>query len=142
MSVHHLTRTLALSCAIVVGVLAAFLWNEAGSSNAAYATFHCTRYAPVYSVDDHCSTSAYFPGGPNYYTNSVALRDSNWVSMYDIRYWEMCLFTNGWCLDNTFFWGESRGAWSGVGSGSVYAKAYCYHAGDWTLGFCETDWHT
>ncbi len=141
MSTHRSFQAVVSLVAIVLGVCAALLWTSGARTEPAFAVYHCTRYAPVYSVDNLCTQPANFPG-TGYWTNGVALRDSNMINMTNSRNWEFCHFNQGICVVNTYFWGTGMGAWSGVGSQGYYAQSWCWHGDGATYGFCATDWHT
>lgn len=97
--------------------------------------YHCTRYAPVISQDSNCNVSGTMYSSGYYSTPSVALRDSNVISLSASRQWHLW-YSGG---NGSSVYGNGT---YGVMSGSNgYAYARCEIDGSSVSGHCVTDWH-
>jgi hypothetical protein len=136
-------RTFALlTLAVLVGVGAAFAASDLSSASPAWATFHCTRYAPPTSPDINCAVN-----GSSilniYCTNSVALRDDNTVRLAASRTWELSFSSQGNCNGTPHKYTNGTGQYGFTnGSDGNYWGADCAVSPSAVSGNCTTDWHS
>jgi hypothetical protein len=125
--------------ATVVGLSAGLGVFPNADASPAYASYHCTRYAPSIKDPD-----------VNCYINNVMGGTGTWATLYtglrDNNYWEVtasaCFYIYYVNYGGTPWSCGSTGA-TGYGSGGAHVKSACQRTdgNGQTYGNCTTVWH-
>jgi len=132
-----LARHLAVAITGVGTAVALIVMSPADDAKSALAATHCTRYAPVVSVDTNCSVDGRL-WNSGYQTPSNAWRDTNHITFtYTSRCWHLRYD------DNTGPSASGCSQWGSLWTPSPYQlPARCSYSG--SLGVyanCYTVWH-
>ncbi len=138
MKIYGRVRTLVgiITLYVAAITLAIGAANAVNSTTPAYAASHCTRYGTYATVDTNCYIYATL-SNLSYSTPSVALRDTNQITMTTQHSWALYYDDNSGPYKSGSGYGGTE-----TRSSPGYQPAQCYASHQSAItGFCMTNWH-